>query len=551
MNLDNSMNGACYNEHKQQNQYFDISGLMVLGLFPILAIFYYSKANIQEQMSTIRTILIEERKTQLNDLIANAYSVLSTANYYQDARNAIGNMRFGTGKNNYFFIVDMDGMMLVHPEHPELTGKIQNDLQDVDGRKIIQEILGTAQKNDEGFLQYRWPKPGTDIPVTKLTYFKVFKNWKWVLCTGIYLDDIEQAVDQKNSALMTAMNVHIQFMTGIVLLVLVCIMVLGVRITRRLSGTIYRIIQGLNEGAGQVASAAGEVSSASQILAEGASEQAAAIEETSSSLEEMASMTRRNAGNAGQADSLMKQTTQVVNKANMSMSRLTASMREISIASEETSEIIKTIDEIAFQTSLLSLNAAVEAARAGEAGAGFAVVADEVRHLAMRAADAAGNTTTLIEGIVEKISAGTALVKTANDAFHEVAASTEKASELVGEIAAASNEQSQGIEQVNLVVTEMDKITQQNAATAEESASASEELTAQAEELKGFVADLSAMVGGGASATIDAPTVRSPRGADVLAGLSPRKALAVAKNSVKGSARAFQPPKRVSTTSFP
>jgi len=160
-------------------------------------------------------------------------------------------------------------------------------------------------------------------------------------------------------------------------------------ITRSVTGTIGRVVEGLTEGADQVASASAQVSSASQELAEGASEQAASIEETSSSLEEMASMTKQNAANANQANALMNKTRQVVEQANGSMTHLIASMDEISKASEATSKIIRTIDEIAFQTNLLALNAAVEAARAGEAGAGFAVVADEVRNLAMRAAEAA------------------------------------------------------------------------------------------------------------------------------------------------------------------
>ncbi len=267
-------------------------------------------------------------------------------------------------------------------------------------------------------------------------------------------------------------------------------------IARGLVGSLSAIAESMNAGAEQVASASGQVSSASQSLAEGSSEQAASIEETSASLEEMSSMTNQNADNAGQADSLMQEANKVVGQANESMGDLTVSMEEISKASEETSKIIKTIDEIAFQTNLLALNAAVEAARAGEAGAGFAVVADEVRNLAMRAADAAKNTSDLIEGTVTKVSDGSNLVTRTNEAFTQVAESSAKVGELVAEIAAASNEQSQGIGQVNTAVTEMDKVTQQNAANAEESASASEELNAQAEQMKSMVEDLMTLVGG-------------------------------------------------------
>lgn len=177
------------------------------------------------------------------------------------------------------------------------------------------------------------------------------------------------------------------------------------------------------------------------------------------------------------------------------MKELTQSMNEISRASEDTSKIVKSIDEIAFQTNLLALNAAVEAARAGEAGAGFAVVADEVRNLAMRAADAAKNTSNLIEMTVKKVKDGSGLVSKTNESFVKMASTASNVAQLVAEIAAASKEQSQGIEQVNNAVTEMEKVVQQNAANAEENAAASEEMNAQAIQMQVFVDDLFAIVG--------------------------------------------------------
>ncbi|MBF0524375.1 MAG: methyl-accepting chemotaxis protein [Deltaproteobacteria bacterium] len=267
-------------------------------------------------------------------------------------------------------------------------------------------------------------------------------------------------------------------------------------ITFSITKPIRRIIIGLNEAANQVASASVQVSTAGHSLAEGASQQSASIEETSSGMEEMSAMIKRNADSANEADKLMQAAGKIVAMANNSMNQLTQSMTEITRSSEQTVRIVKTIDEIAFQTNLLALNAAVEAARAGEAGAGFAVVAQEVRNLALRAAEAAKNTAEMIEDTTRRVKEGSELLYETNDAFTQVARNSDLVAELVSEIAAGSAEQAQGINQINVAIGEMEKVTQQTASHAEQSASASDQLHDQAVEMKDFVTQMTVLVGG-------------------------------------------------------
>lgn len=373
------------------------------------------------------------------------------------------------GKTGYAFVYDRQGNMIAHPDKSLI---LKLNMKDLDfGREMM--------KKTEGVLHYKWKG------VEKLVGFTPNKTLGWTICANVDKSDILAPVKALRN-----MNIWV---TGISLIVSVIVVLF---IVRSIVTPINNIVRLLNESAEQVTSASGEISSSSQSLAEGASEQAASIEETSSSLEEMSSMTKQNADNANQADNLMKAANQVVSQAESAMTKLNDSMVEIAKASEETSKIIKTIDEIAFQTNLLALNAAVEAARAGEAGAGFAVVADEVRNLAMRAAEAAKNTAALIESTVTKVGGGSELVGTTNDAFAQVADSARQVGELVAEIAVASNEQAKGIEQVNKAVTEMDTVTQQNAANAEESASAAGQMSAQAAQMKVAVGQLIALISG-------------------------------------------------------
>jgi methyl-accepting chemotaxis protein len=274
----------------------------------------------------------------------------------------------------------------------------------------------------------------------------------------------------------------------------------SVILSRSITKPINQIISGLSISAEQVASVSNQVTSSSQQLAQGSSEQASNLEETSASLEEMASMTRQNAENATKTDKLMDEAKSMVLDGVASMKSVSAAIEAIRRSTYETTKIIKTIDEIAFQINLLALNAAVEAARAGDAGRGFAVVADEVRNLARRSAEAARNTAGLIEGSQKNAESGVQASARMAESLDKIQESALKVAGLLAEITAASRQQAQGIEQVNVAVSEMDKVVQHNAAGAEESASAAQELSAQAQELNMLVVELTELVRGSEAA---------------------------------------------------
>jgi methyl-accepting chemotaxis protein len=282
---------------------------------------------------------------------------------------------------------------------------------------------------------------------------------------------------------------------------------LAVIISGSIGGPLRVLADALGAGGQQTAAAAGQVSSSSQSLAQGASEQAASLEETSASLEELTSMTRRNADSSQGAQQAASETRAAALSGSTQMASMQSAMERINRASQDITKVLKTIDEIAFQTNILALNAAVEAARAGEHGAGFAVVAEEVRALAQRAAGAARETAGMIERSVGESRQGMEISASVAGSFESIRGRVEKLDQLVGEIATASAEQSKGIEQITQAVAQMDQVTQANAGSAEETAAAAEELNAQAVMLKDAVLQLQALVG------IKPPTGWSRQGA--------------------------------------
>ncbi len=267
----------------------------------------------------------------------------------------------------------------------------------------------------------------------------------------------------------------------------------------RLSRSLAQVITDLSENSTSVENTASQMAVTSSSLSEGSTEQAASLEETSSALEQMASMTRQNADNATRTTDTTKNTVTLVNEGGDVVKSVSTAMSEISDSAEQIGQIIATIQEIAFQTNLLALNAAVEAARAGEAGKGFAVVADEVRNLAQRSAQAAKDTSELIEGTVQRVRAGSEYVAKLTDAFVKIEGGTQEVGKLITNIASATHEQAQGVDQVNTAVAQMDKVTQQNAANAEEAAGASTNLLEDAAKLNEVVLRLVSMVNGGSA----------------------------------------------------
>jgi len=404
------------------------------------------------------------------------YAVMAVDIFADAAAKPISNIKLG--QEGFAYILNKDGLVISYPDKNKI---LQLNVSGYDfGKEILRRKIGIMEYSWEGKQRY--------------VSFQEYPAMGWIIV----------ALSPKEDILAATNTMRFIFIVLVIVMALLSL-ITGIIFAIRLVKPINRVVVGISESSGQVSSASSQISSSSQQLAEGASEQAASLEETSASLEEISSMTKQNADNANQARAMMTEAKGVVEKANHQMTRLTDAIGQITQSSEETAKIVKTIDEIAFQTNLLALNAAVEAARAGEAGAGFAVVADEVRNLALRAAEAAKDTSSLIEKTIKAVRNGNEITIATQSAFRANAEISGKIGQLVDEIATASEEQAHGISQVSTAVAEMDRVTQQTAASAEESASAAEGLNAQALQMRVYVGELAAVVGGAAGDAAAAP----------------------------------------------
>ena len=478
-----------------------------------------------------RTIMTEERQGKAREQTAIVVSMLSDVAAQVErggmtleagqlyAGELLKSMRYDEGRG-YFFVFDRD---LYNVSHPNIaTGTPLEEFKDVDGGLLFQIFRRDADAaGGESFTDYRWKHAGTGEPEPKRSYIKHFAAWDWYIGTGVYISDIDKAFYAELLRTLLALLVIGSLLTlmmgwisrdlsrslggdpGYAASVVRKIAEGDLSVRPRLRpgddssllAAIGRMCEQLAKIVGDIQRSADDVSTAAQNISAGNTElasrteqQAAALAETASTMEQLTSTVRQNAENADQARGLASGCADSARRGGTSMEQVVASMNAIQSSASQMASIVDTIDSIAFQTNILALNASVEAARAGEQGRGFAVVAGEVRKLASRSADAAHEIKDLITGAGEQVKAGNQRVRETGEIIQSVVSDMTRLNTLISEISSASSEQSNGIEQVNVAVAEMDRMTQRNAGLVQESALSSQRLSQQSEELREHVA---------------------------------------------------------------
>lgn len=554
--------------------------LFITVLIVLLVSISSLKQHEQASLEIYRDSLLKEKKAALKHKTDIALKTIQQFYEQEDseasqkaAMEMIKNQQFG--ENGYFWINDYQPRMVMHPHKPELDGQDLSDFKDPNGFYLFNEFVKTVKNSGAGFVPYMWPKPGFDKPQPKISYVADFKEWNWIVGTGIYIDDLDRLVamqQEKNEENVNRL-VYTILIVGIVLCLFfglimyflvekgfyrrVQTLIFGVkgiereanfnqyidipgndeitdagnafnsllknldeslkaiglvmssiaagdlskRVTGNQTGDLLAMKKATNESivmlsqailemmkvADQVYDGVKEVAQSSQSLAAGASNQASAVQQIGTLLSDVVNQAKVTFDSSSEARSLAENTLHEVETGTAEMGNLLNAMKKIDETTSEVSSIIKVIDEIAFQTNLLSLNAAVEAARAGKYGKGFAVVAEEVRSLANRSAEAARNTAELIENAVKQVKDGVENTDRTAAVLNDISESIKKLNGIASEVTKASSEQNNAIDEIKQGLEQVNQVVQQNSSISEQTASASEELSAQATMMKEII----------------------------------------------------------------
>ncbi|CCH50358.1 methyl-accepting chemotaxis protein [Pseudodesulfovibrio piezophilus] len=458
--------------------------------------------------------LMDEKRTATQSVVEVAYGLIDywagqassgAVSEEQAKAEAMTQLRDVRYKGQeYFWINDMKQVMIMHGVKQALDGKDLTNLKDQDGVFLFQEMTKVARSAGEGFVSYRWPKPGSEKAVPKVSFVKLFKPWGWVIGSGIYVDDVDAQVSRLSWTILGPTLAGMLLCVLVVLYVtrsMVRSLVDAVKVTNSMakgdltrnfaSGTkdevgqlasgmqnmlkeLRRVVGDVTLAARQVTEGSGELASSAIELSRGATEQATSVEMVSSSMDQMTASIEQNAENAQATNRMTNKAADDTESGGIAVAKTVEAMKQIA-------DKILIIEEIARQTNLLALNAAIEAARAGEHGKGFAVVAAEVRKLAERSGKAASE-------ISELSSSSVRVAEEAGSLLKQIVPDIQKTAELVQEIAVASDEQSKGGEQVNKAIRALDSVIQHNASASEQVASTAEELSGEAVQLQKSIA---------------------------------------------------------------
>ena len=488
---------------------------LAMILLSALTAWRFYDATLDQRLATTRMVV-----NQSIDILKKYYQLetsgqLPRAEAQAKAAAEIKAIRYDG--NEYVWINDMHPRMVAHPIKPELDGKDLSDNKDPNGKKLFVAFVDEVKKSGSGYVDYLWPKPGSTEPVAKLSYVAGFDAWGWIAGSGVYVNEVRAAA-VKFAILSFAIGALVSI--GVFGFVLWFSRGMRTRLAQAeralealaegdLTGrfeigrldelgrllasvakardNLARIVTQVRTSTDSIGTASVEIATGNQDLSARTEQTASNLQQAASSMEQINGTVKQSADSARQANQLAASAAEVAQRGGSVVSQVVSTMDEINASSKKIADIIGVIDGIAFQTNILALNAAVEAARAGEQGRGFAVVASEVRSLAQRSAEAAREIKGLIGASVDKVETGSKLVADAGSTMNEIVASVQRVSDIIGEITAAAAEQSDGIGQVNTAVTQLDQMTQQNAALVEESAAAAESLREQAMRLNQVV----------------------------------------------------------------